>query len=192
MGFFFASRQRVAARPGHSAEWSRARLADTIKQICSTAAAAGSTSMNFFFWLLLNLVVPIVVPVFTLALTVVTHGYGVARQLVIGSVRDGQLLWSATALSASAIYDAVIALEARGATPVLELAVAGFCVFAFVSSVIVMMATTKTCNDERGDQRRSRRLRPPIGPPGTRITGFSIGLVSAVSICYAALHLYLR
>jgi hypothetical protein len=70
--------------------------------------------MNLFFWFLLTIGAPIVGPVFTLALAAATHGYAVARQLIIESVKDGQLLWSTMALSASAIYEAVTALEARG------------------------------------------------------------------------------
>jgi hypothetical protein len=101
--------------------------------------------MDFFFWLLLNLAAPIVGPVFTLALVAVTHGYAVARQLIVESVKDGQLLWSAIALSASATYEAVAALEARGAVPVLEFCIAVFGATAFACSVIVMTATIKAC-----------------------------------------------
>jgi hypothetical protein len=75
--------------------------------------------MDLFFWFLLTIGAPIVGPIFTLALAAATHGHVVARRLMIESVKDGQLLWSAMTLSASAIYEAVSALEASGA-PVLH------------------------------------------------------------------------
>jgi hypothetical protein len=59
-----------------------------------------------------------------LALFSLTHGCGVARQLIVESVRGGQLLWSAISLSAAAIYEAITLLEVRGATPMLELSIA--------------------------------------------------------------------
>ncbi|WNC88242.1 hypothetical protein RI103_10885 [Paraburkholderia sp. FT54] len=76
--------------------------------------------MNLFFWMLLNLGVPIIGPIFTLALVVPAHGWHVAKTLIAGSVKDGQLFWCAIGLFASAIYEAVTALErGRGEASVL-------------------------------------------------------------------------
>jgi flagellar biosynthesis component FlhA len=100
--------------------------------------------MDLFFWFLLTIGAPIVGPIFTLALAAATHGHVVARRLMIESVKDGQLLWSAMTLSASAIYEAVSALEASGAMPVPQFCIAMFCMTAFASSIIIMMETTRT------------------------------------------------
>ncbi|MFL9890323.1 hypothetical protein [Paraburkholderia sp. RL17-381-BIF-C] len=51
--------------------------------------------MNLFFWMLLNLGVPIIGPIFTLTLVAPAHGWRVAKALIAGSVKDGQLFWCA-------------------------------------------------------------------------------------------------
>ncbi|MGF7135009.1 hypothetical protein P3T40_006515 [Paraburkholderia sp. EB58] len=56
------------------------------------AVATHRTSMDLFFWLLLNLCVPLAGPVSLLALFSLTHGYGVARELIVESVRGGRLV----------------------------------------------------------------------------------------------------
>jgi hypothetical protein len=43
---------------------------------------AGRAAMNLFFWVLLNLGVPVAGPVFTLALIVPVHGWRVAKTLI--------------------------------------------------------------------------------------------------------------
>jgi hypothetical protein len=54
--------------------------------------------MNLFFWMLLNLGVPIAGPIFTLALVAPAHGWRVAKALIAASVKDGQLFWCAIGL----------------------------------------------------------------------------------------------
>jgi hypothetical protein len=104
--------------------------------------------MDLFFWLLLNLGVPIVGPIFILALFSVTHGKALARQLIFASIAEGQLFWSAIALSAAAIYEVTAALEQqKGRTPFLELAIAAFGLIAFTCSILVMLATLKAYSD---------------------------------------------
>ena len=76
--------------------------------------------MNLFLWMLLNLGVPIVGPIFTLALVAPTHGWRVAKTLIAASVKDGQLFWCAIGLCAAAVYEAVTALErGSGVVPIL-------------------------------------------------------------------------
>jgi hypothetical protein len=146
--------------------------------------------MDLFFWLLLNLAAPIFGPVFTLALAAVTHGYAVARQLIVESVKDGQLLWSAMALSASATYEAISALEARGAVPVLEFCIAVFGLTAFACSIIVMAATTQAFTERVIGRSRSKRLQPKsiFAFPG--IAPISICLTAFVAGVYATMHVY--
>ncbi|CAB3776760.1 hypothetical protein LMG27177_00206 [Paraburkholderia fynbosensis] len=54
--------------------------------------------MNVFFWMLLDPGVPIVGPVFTLALVAPAHGWHVAKALIGASVKNGQLFWCAIGL----------------------------------------------------------------------------------------------
>jgi hypothetical protein len=86
--------------------------------------------MNLFFWLLLNLGVPIIGPMFTLALVAPAYGWRVAKGLITGSVKDGQLFWWAIGLCASAVYEVLTALE-RGSdeVPLLAACVAGLLAF---------------------------------------------------------------
>jgi hypothetical protein len=78
----------------------------------------------------------------------VTHGKALARQLIFASIADGQLFWSAIALSAAAIYEVTAALEQqKGRTPFLELAIAAFGLIAFTCSILVMSATLKAYSD---------------------------------------------
>lgn len=147
--------------------------------------------MDLFFWLPLNLAAPIVGPVFTIALAAVAHGYDVARQLIVESVKDGQLLWSAMALSASATYEAVTALEARGAMPVPELCIALFCVSAFACSIIVMTATTKAHSEGLIAQSRSKRVQPGVTSPPLGIVPISICMTGLIAVAYTAMHVHL-
>ncbi|WP_176377852.1 hypothetical protein [Paraburkholderia youngii] len=57
--------------------------------------------MNLFFWVLLNLAVPIAGPIFTLALVAPAYGWRVARTMIAASVKDGQLFWCAIGLCAA-------------------------------------------------------------------------------------------
>ena len=95
--------------------------------------------MNLFFWMLLNLGVPIIGPIFALALVAPAHGWRVAKALIAGSVKDGQLFWCAIGLFASAVYEAVTALErGKGEASVQACFVVGLCLAAFTCSNLVM------------------------------------------------------
>jgi hypothetical protein len=86
--------------------------------------------------MLLNLGVPIIGAIFTLALVAPTHGSRVARTLIAASVKDGQLFWCAIGLCAAAVYEAVTALErGSGEVPMPEFAIAVFSVPAFSCSM---------------------------------------------------------
>ncbi|CAB3782506.1 hypothetical protein LMG28614_01479 [Paraburkholderia ultramafica] len=89
--------------------------------------------MNLFFWMLLNFGVPIVGPIFTLALVAPAHGWRVAKALIAASVKDGQLFWCAIGLCASAVYEVAAAFE-RGSRemPTLVFRMVGLCLVGFV------------------------------------------------------------
>jgi hypothetical protein len=153
--------------------------------------------MNLFFWLLLNLGVPIAGPIFMLTLFSVTHGKALARRLIVESVAKGQLLWSAIALSAAAIYELATALEnQRGLTSFLELAIAAFTLIAFTCSILVTLATLKDYSERLARD----EAEPPAGIPRIAMNSIhsspaatlkvSIWLTATAAFLFAALHTY--
>jgi hypothetical protein len=149
--------------------------------------------MNLFFWTLLNLGVPIAGPIFMLALVVPTHGWHVAKALIAASVKDGQLFWCAMGLCAAAVYEAMTALElGRGAVPVLEIAIAAFCMLAFVCSNVVMLLLVSAHDDPMVDGTRAGQKRFVTGSrPHGVATAISILATSLAAISFAILHVRL-
>ena len=149
--------------------------------------------MNLFFWTLLNLVVPVVGPVFTLALVAPTHGRRVAQTLIAASVRNGQLFWCAIGLSAAAIYEGLSALQqGKGAAPVLQLGIVGLCVLAFACSICVMSGTIKTgCGEGMATAPGSRHI--VINASLSRAAmGLSVCATAVTVSLFAFLHIYLN
>ncbi|MFM0163121.1 hypothetical protein SAMN05444172_2691 [Burkholderia sp. GAS332] len=148
--------------------------------------------MNLFFWMLLNLGVPIVGPIFTLALVAPTHGWRVAKALIAASVKDGQLFWCAIGLCAAAVYEAVTALElGRGTVPVLEGAIAGFCMLAFACSNIVMSSLVNARQDQAAACIRDRQKRFATGALSRVAIATSILATSLAATLFAILHVHL-
>jgi hypothetical protein len=92
--------------------------------------------MNYFFWFLLNLGVPILGPIFVLSLAAVSFGRSIARELIVASVKNGQLYWSAIALSTAAIYDLDVALNHRTEVVDARAAMLPFVILIFFGLVI--------------------------------------------------------
>jgi hypothetical protein len=144
--------------------------------------------MNLFFWTLLNLGVPIVGPIFTLALVAPTHGWRVAKTLIAASVKDGQLFWCSIGLCAAAVYEAVTALErGSGVVPALESMIAGFCVLAFACSTIVMSSLVNVHHDQAATSIRDRRKPLVTGALSRVAIGTSILTTSVAAILFAIL-----
>lgn len=154
--------------------------------------------MNAFFWWLLNIGVPIAGPILMLGLFSVTHGKAVARLLIVESIKGGQLLWSAIAISAAALYEGATALEREpGPAPLLELAVTAFLLIAFACSMLVMLITIKHHDDRsrapsghlRGKGARASALAPASPFPETAAVTASIWLTGAAALLFGALHM---
>jgi len=147
--------------------------------------------MNLFFWMLLNLGVPIFGPMLTLALIAPTHGWHVAKRLIAASVKDGQLFWCAIGLCAAGVYEAMSALEqGRGRVPVLELGIGVYSFFAFICSTIVTLMSLASYEHQTGgraDAIRSARLESMQ----RRQAIWSIYLTAAATILFVVLHIYL-
>jgi hypothetical protein len=150
------------------------------------------TSMNLFLWMLLNLGVPIVGPIFTLALVAPTHGWRVAKTLIAASVKDGQLFWCAIGLCAAAVYEAVTALErGSGVAPTLALAIVGFCMLAFSCSIVVMSALVNTRHDRAPPIACNRQTPFVAGSLSLIAIGASIFMTSVAAVLFAILHVCL-
>ncbi|HZZ10936.1 MAG TPA: hypothetical protein VFE79_09585 [Paraburkholderia sp.] len=148
--------------------------------------------MNPFFWMVLNVGVSIIGPIFTLALIVPTHGWRVARVLIGGSVKDGQLFWCAIGLCAAAIYEAVTALErGRGETFMLALCIAGFCVVAFATSTVAMLVSVNTLYDRETGALRRRRAALASRRSTRAVVLLSAAITCLVASCFTALHVHL-
>ncbi|MFL9915612.1 hypothetical protein PQR75_09485 [Paraburkholderia fungorum] len=149
--------------------------------------------MNLFFWMLLNLGVPIVGPIFTLALAAPTHGWRVAKALIAASVKDGQLFWCAIGLCAAAVYEAVTALEVgRGGMPILEGAIAGFCMLAFACSSIVMLSLVNAHHAEATPCIRDGQKRFVTGALSRTAIVISILTTSLSAVLFVILHVHLN
>src|ERR1700761_2315863 len=149
--------------------------------------------MNLFFWMLLNLGVPIVGPIFTLALVAPTHGWRVAKALIAASVKDGQLFWCAVGLCAAAVYEAVTALEiGRGGVPLLEFAIVAFCIAAFVCSNIVTLSLLNASRDQTATRIHDRQGRFATGALSHVAIVVSILITSIIAILFAILHVYVN
>lgn len=152
--------------------------------------------MNAFFWWLLNIGVPIAGPILMLGLFAVTHGKALARLLIYESIKGGQLLWSAIAISAAAVYESTTALE-RGAGPtaLLELAIVAFLMIGFACSMLVMLVTLKQHDDRSiAFPRRSGSAalwpRPADHALSENATvSASVGLTAGAALLFGALHM---
>ncbi|WOD19947.1 hypothetical protein [Paraburkholderia kirstenboschensis] len=149
--------------------------------------------MNLSLWMLLNLGVPIVGPIFTLALVAPAHGWAVAKELIADSVKDGQLFWCAIGLCAAGVYELVTALEQGGrAVAVLELGMVTFCLLAFVCSIIVMSCLLNS-HYGRVARRVSRPYTQRTGGTFSRVAiGCSIVSTCVAAILLAILHIYVN
>jgi hypothetical protein len=149
--------------------------------------------MNLFFWMLLNLGVPIVGPIFTLALVAPTYGSRVAKALIAASVKDGQLFWCAIGLCAAAIYETVAALEQGSReTSMLVYSIAGFCALAFACSILVMSGLLNVRHDREEAGVGEKKTDFVVGTFPRVAIVVSIFLACLVATLFAILHMRLN
>ncbi|WP_205999971.1 hypothetical protein [Paraburkholderia sp. Ac-20342] len=149
--------------------------------------------MNLFFWMLLNLAVPIAGPLFTLALVAPAYGWRVSWRLIAASVKDGQLFWCAIGLCAAAIYEAVAALEQGSReTSLLALGIVGFCGLAFVGSMVVTSSLLKAWHDGSGTTKGHAQREHADGAFSRVAIGASIAMTWLVALLFAFLHMHLN
>ncbi|CAH2806063.1 MAG: hypothetical protein CPDRYMAC_6174 [uncultured Paraburkholderia sp.] len=147
--------------------------------------------MNFFFWTLLNLAVPIAGPIFTLAFVAPAHGWHFAKVLIGASVRDGQLFWCPIGLCAAGIYEAVTGLQ-RGSSEVelLEISIVGFSMLAFVCSNVVMTALVRgyeSCGNPTLSAEKALRADRRDGAFPPSLIRLSVGATTLIAIASGGL-----
>ncbi|OAJ54086.1 hypothetical protein A6V36_27920 [Paraburkholderia ginsengiterrae] len=149
--------------------------------------------MNLCFWMVLNLGVPIIGPIFTLVLVAPAHGWRVAKTLIAGSVKDGQLFWCANGLCASAGYEVVTTLErGSGEVSLLVLCLAGLCVLGFICSSCVMLGLVNAHYGRLEARVRYRQGPSAAGSFSRAEIGMSIVLTGIAAVLFAFLHMHLN
>jgi hypothetical protein len=103
--------------------------------------------MNYFFWFLLNIGIPVFGPIFFLSLVAVSYGTTAAREMIFESVKDGQMYWTAIAVSTTGIYECWT--PASQNSPILQAVLLTLAFVVVVSSVLVMLAEVKAYNLRR-------------------------------------------
>jgi hypothetical protein len=149
--------------------------------------------MNLFFWMLLNLAVPVTGPILTLALVAPAYGWRVASAMIAASVKDGQLFWCAIGLCAAAIYEAVTALEQGSReTSMLALAVVAFCGLAFCCSIAVMAGLLKVRQNGSRTVIVDGQTELAVGTFSRGAIGMSIFMNCLAAVLFAGLHIHLN
>ncbi|WP_233234941.1 hypothetical protein [Bordetella sp. LUAb4] len=149
--------------------------------------------MKNIIWIMMNLLIPVVGPMLLLGLITPIRGFGVAKQLIKESVDDGQLYWSTIALSAAAIYEAIDAFqEDRGAPLYLGLMISICVLIALVASIIVMLATLDSYNQNATNSTDSTEARRNgTGSAVSNLAKVSYWLTLAVVVCSGLQHIFL-
>jgi hypothetical protein len=146
-------------------------------------------SMNYFFWLLLNLGVPILGPLFILSLAAVSFGKDTARELIMTSVKDGQLYWSAIALSSAAIYELDVALLHRREVVDVSITVIPFVILIFSSVIVTCAVLVAIASIAARELARSMNVLSAHVPPDPTLK-LSIGLTTFAVLAYAVTHAF--
>lgn len=152
----------------------------------------GERSMKNILWIVMNLLIPVAGPMLLLGLITPVRGFVVAKQLIKASVNDGQLYWSSIALSAAAIYEAIAAFQDGQGTPLyLGLAISAFVLTALAASIIVMLATLDSYNQEATNAAGCAETERNGGAAAVSyVVKVSYWLTFAVVVCTGILHIY--
>jgi len=149
--------------------------------------------MNLFFWVLLNLGVPVAGPILTMVFVAPAYGWRVTRELIVASVKDGQLFWSAIALCAAGTYEAITALEnGSGEASTLAFGIAGFCGLAFACSIVVTACLLSVRHNGPPAIAADGQTEFAVGTFSSVAIGISIFMSCFVAFVFASLHIHLN
>jgi hypothetical protein len=156
-------------------------------------SANGSRSMNYFFWLLLNIGVPVFGPIFFLTLAAVSYGKAAAREMILESVKDGQMYWTAIAVSTAGIYESWTLASQN--LPISKLVLLTCAFVAIVSSILVTLAEVKAYSIRQMKAAETARhlwttsnfsgQEPSVSSGPTLVISFVLTTLAAIALAYA-------
>ncbi len=106
---------------------------------------------GFSAWALINIFVPVFVPIVLLTLLKVVPSYRAAsRGILTGALKDGQLFWTVIPMAAAACYEAGVAVSERpGAIVVAWLSLIYHVAVIVGSAVLVMLGTAASISESQ-------------------------------------------
>lgn len=147
---------------------------------------------RFFGWLLLNVAVPLLAPIALLPLLGAGKKYrGRVRELIMRSLREGQLFWTVIAMCAAASYEAAVHMgELKGeeisfGSTIAWTAIVWHIAIIIISSVLVLLGTMDAADEEvHAATTRAADAQAP------RIMVVSIWMSIATAVSFTATHLW--
>jgi hypothetical protein len=149
---------------------------------------------RFFGWLLVNVAVPILAPIALFPLLSVGKKYrGRVRELIMRSVRGGQLFWTVIALCATASYEAAVYMsELEGEAisvgrMIAWTAIAWHITIIVISAVLIVLRTMEATDD---DAHAATLQAPQDVGQAPQILVVSIWMLVATAVSFTATHLW--
>jgi hypothetical protein len=142
--------------------------------------------VNNFYWVLVNLATPIFAPIFMMALSYVTQERSKVTRWIRNSLSDGQLLWTAICIAATAAYDVGyrIWVELGPHVVILHFLLLVFLGLIFTASVVVKEASVIALNYEDSVKEALQSSSPLPEKPASRVYVTSIAFTAGISILY--------
>jgi hypothetical protein len=149
---------------------------------------------TLFGWLLINVAVPILAPIAFLPLLGAGKTYrGRVRELIMASIRGGQLFWTAIVMCAAASYKAAVYMsEMKGEEISLSRAIAwtaiGWHIALIIISAVLIVLRTMHAVDNEGE---AATLQSAEGADQVQqITVVSIWMLVATAVSFTATHFW--
>ena len=143
----------------------------------------------FLGWLLVNVAVPVLAPIcFFPLLSVGRKSRGRVRELVMQSVRGGQLFWTVIALCAAASYKAAVYMSGLEGEEVPAWTAIGWHITIIVISAVLIVLRTMEATDEEVHVETPQA--PEDGDQAPQIVVVSVWLSIATAVSVTATHLW--
>lgn len=149
---------------------------------------------RFFGWLLLNVAIPLAAPIAIFPLLGAGTKYrGRVRELIMRSVREGQLFWTVIALCAAASYKAAVYMGTlKGADisigrMIAWTAIAWHIAIIVISAVLIVLGAMEAADDK---DRAPTLQATQVAAQAPQIMVVSIWLSIATAVSVTATHLW--
>lgn len=148
----------------------------------------------FFGWLLVNIAVPILAPIaFFPLLSVGTKSRGRVRELIMRSIRGGQLFWTVIFMCAAASYEAAAYMseltgdEISFGRAIAWTAIAWHIAIIVISAVLIVLRTMEATEE---DVHAATLQAPEDVDQAPQIVVVSIWMLVAATVSFTATHLW--